>query len=773
MKIKIDIAKIIDGANAAIERDEALIPLVTRAAGERARTEHGAIISDLLAGGFDELRRQNDAGGSGIHFVFGIEHEPKRTSALHAVYFDAAKFDEQTASRWLRDNINGPVSFEAAEDASRKLSKDGGIDKRFRTVDIRQSDIDVDARTVKIAFSSEHPVGRFFGKEILDHSRKSVMLDRLRDGGPFLLNHQAGGGFFGGPDGVIGVIDKASIDKDRVGRAVVRFSRAAGAEEIFQDVIDEIRTKISVGYLVHKQEVEDRDDQGRPTSFRVTSWEPLEVSMVSIPADPTVGVGRELVDDDIHTHEDSNIMAKTTELETRDAGASGAKVAVPDDVANVTLHVTRGATAERERVSEILAVNREFSDFGLGELANEAIGKGLSVDDFRKQVLEKVKGVRLAPVTESPDIGLSAGEVKRYSICRAMLAMADHNWKTAGFERECSVAVEQKLKRAPEGFFIPWDVMNQDRSILVPQNTLSREMLISRLLDKATEGADLVATDLQTGNMIELLRNASVLMAAGARTLSGLTGDIAIPRHSGGASTFWVAESTDVSESTPTFDQVALSPNTVGTFTEISRKLLIQTSLDIESFVRGDIITSIAVELDRVGLIGSGSGAEPTGVANTTGIGDVDHGTNGAVPTWAFAVEFESDVSAANAALGRLAYIMNSVTRGKYKTTEKAASTAEFLWDTRAGGTPVNGYPVWMTNALRSNLTKGTGTALSEMLFGNWADLLIALWTGTDVIVNPFAKDKQGTLRITVLQDADIGVRHPASFSYADEVITV
>ena len=611
---------------------------------------------------------------------------------------------------------------------------------------------------MRIAFSSEFPVKRWFGTEVLDHGPKSVRLSRLRNGAALLLNHDYAA-LWGGEH--IGVHESATIDKDKVGRAVVRFSRSARGQEIFDDVVDGIRRHVSTGYIVHKQEVDAVDDNGRPTAFRVTDWEPLENSIVSIPADPTVGVGRDFsLESDIQPTQEDFTMPETRK-ETRAEASVSAAAPVSAEASAAELTIARNAAidAERVRIADILETGKRFD---AADLAAAAVRDGMSVDNFNKSVLEKISNVRVTPAIEMPEIGLDDREKKRYSICRAILAAAGGTWEKAGFERECSVAVAQKLKRDPTGFFLPWEIMVEPRA--------------TRLLDKTTEGADLIATDLQTGNIIEFLRNRLVVAAAGARVLTGLVGDVAIPRHSGGASAFWVAEAVNVAESTPTFDQVALTPKTVGTFIEMTRKLLLQSSLDVENFVRMDIIESLAIELDLVALIGSGAGAVPEGIASVTGIGDVDFGSpDGGAPTWANIVALESDVAAANADVATLAYIVNAVTRGKLKTTEKATGTAKFLWDTEAGAaTPVNGYPTFVTNILRSNLVKGSsGATLSEIIFGNFADLMVALWTGTDVIVNPFAKDIQGTLRITVLQDADIGVRHPASFSYTDEVVTV
>lgn len=152
----------------------------------------------------------------------------------------------------------------------------GGL---FREVAIRQ--IDNEARTVELAFSSETPVSRWFGDEVLSHDAGAMRLSRI-DGAPLLVNHDF--------DDQIGVVESIDIGSDRVARAVVRFGKGARASEIFADVADGIRKQVSVGYAVHKVEVESR--KGQSDLVRVTDWEPFEISIVSVAADPTVGVGR-------------------------------------------------------------------------------------------------------------------------------------------------------------------------------------------------------------------------------------------------------------------------------------------------------------------------------------------------------------------------------------------------------------------------------------------------------------------------------------------------
>ena len=164
-----------------------------------------------------------------------------------------------------------------------KVMKSVGGATQYRSFRVEQKAIDEEARTVSLAFSSEAEYERYFGIEILDHGSKSIRLDRMKDGAAFLVNHNT--------DDQVGVIESVEIGTDRVGRAMVRFGESARAEEIWQDIVTGIRKHVSVGYIVHKMVLEEEAKDG-PDKYRVTDWEPFEASIVPVPADPSVGVGR-------------------------------------------------------------------------------------------------------------------------------------------------------------------------------------------------------------------------------------------------------------------------------------------------------------------------------------------------------------------------------------------------------------------------------------------------------------------------------------------------
>ncbi len=603
--------------------------------------------------------------------------------------------------------------------------------------------VDEEARTVTLAFSSEEPYERGWGVEVLDHQARSIKLDRLTTGGPLLMDHDS--------RDQVGVIEQVQIGADRVARAVVRFGRSARASEVFQDVVDGIRRNVSVGYVIHEAVLEsERDGVG---TYRVTRWEPYEVSLVSVPADPTVGVGRSA---ELPPAAGPAASEPQPQAEERTAAPAATREAITmtEKTIDPAAEQQRGAQGERDRVAAIIAIGEEFRAHGVDKLAQDAVRNGTPLDEFRAAAM-----ARLAATTKpNPDIGLTKQEAQRFSFVRALNALANPNHRptqeAAAFELEVGRAAAEKAGKASRGIMVPTDVLKRD--LLVGTNTA---------------GGHTVATDLLAQDFIELLRNRMVIMGMGARMLTGLVGNIAIPRQSGAATAYWVAENSAPTESQQAFDQVTMSAKTMGAFTDISRKLLLQSSIDVEAFVRQDLATVLALELQRVAINGSGTSPEPRGILNVVGIGSVAGGTNGLAPTFAHMISLETEVAQDNADVGTLGYLTNARVRGKLKSTEKATNTGAFVWEN--GATPVNGYRAEVTNAVPSNLTKGTSSGVcSAVIFGNWAELIMGMWGGLDLMIDPYTGSTAGTVRVVALQDVDIAVRHAESFSAMVDALT-
>lgn len=605
----------------------------------------------------------------------------------------------------------------------------------------QRESVDVEKRTVEVAFSSEEPVRRWFGDEVLSHAAGAVDLSRLNDGGAVLFNHDW--------DDQIGVIERAWIDADKRGRALVRFGNGAKATEKFQDVQDGILRHISVGYSIVNFEEEVSDDI---RTFTATRWQPYEISFVTVPADPTVGVGRSVepfIENPVNpTPEKGNRnMDKNQTTTTVETPAAATPAAAATDTNNTA---ERGMQNERARVSELLAIGRSYAAHGGIEAAEKVIKEGGSEAQLRAAIMANMQ---TKPTVTAGEIGMTDKEQREFSLLRAMSAAATGKWDKAGLEREVSEELEKRHGRAAAGFFVPTD-------------------LIARAYSKgyAANGGNVIENDFREDLFIELLRNRLAVAQLGATVLDGLVGDITIPKHLTGNTVQWVYENGSASESNATFGQMSLKPKTITANTELSRKFILQSSLSAEQFARSELLKAMMLGIDLAAINGKGTGNEPTGILNTAGIGAVEIGANGGAPEWKHIVALESAIAAANADIGDLAYITNARVRGLLKTKLKADGVSGYIW--QDGATPLNGYRCAVSNQIPSNLTKGTAANnCSPLIFGNWSDLMIAHWGVLDVIVDPYTKSTAGAVRITTLQDVDIAVRHVESFAAIKDIV--
>ncbi len=639
-------------------------------------------------------------------------------------------------------------------EANRTLA-DFSREPQQRAFLLQRSVVDVESRTVELAFSSEEPVDRGWGLEILDHGASSIRLGRLMNKGAVLVDHVT--------RDLVGVVESVWIGEDRVGRVRARFGKSPRADEVFQDVVDEIRNHVSVGYLVHNMVLESRNNSTGADTYRVTDWEPYEISIVSVPADPTVGVGRSAAAATTIRQSETGESIMPQE----NAAAVAAQAAAVVDTAAIE---TRAATGERTRVSEILAIG---SQVGMQTEAAEAVGLGTSVEEFRKAALGKMaseRGATLKPA-EKPGIGMTQKEIRQFSFLRLLSAMAaptDANLqRAAGFEMEvCAEAYKQSQGRdLKQGAYrIPFDVLShRDPAAAAAQRDLN--------VGTASAGGNLVNTTLLSQSFIDLLVNRMLVMQLGTTVLDGLTGNVAIPRQTGGAACYWVTEGNAPTEGAPTFDQVSLTPKTAAAFVDYTRRFLLQSSISAEQFARMDLARALGLGIDLAAINGSGSAGQPTGILNVSGIGAVAGGANGLAPTWDNIVDLESQVANVNADVGKMAYLTNAKVRGKLKKTQRFSGTnGDPIWEK---DNTMNGYASHVTNQVPSNLTKGTSSGVcSAIVFGNFEDLVLGMWGGLDIMVDPYTQSATGGVRVVAMQDVDVAVRHAESFAAMKDALT-
>lgn len=343
---------------------------------------------------------------------------------------------------------------------------------------------------------------------------------------------------------------------------------------------------------------------------------------------------------------------------------------------------------------------------------------------------------------------------QRFSFAKFLREASESN--LTGLEKEMAeeaVKESQRNGQSLTGIGIPYIILANKRAA-AGQNVTT-----------AADGGNLVGKEPVT--YIEALREALILNALGANFITGLVGNVPMVRGTS-VNAAWNGETDSSSTTKKSTTKVEMSPKRLAITTAYSKQLLIQSSPDIEMILMMDMVAAHAVALQKAAIVGGGSN-EPSGILATSGIGSVVIGDNGGAITWAKLVELETKVSTSNALLGNLAYLTNSKVAGALKTIERASNTARFIMENGEA----NGYKVAQTNSVPSNLSKGTGTNLSAMIFGNFNDLIVGQWGGLDIVVDPYTLKKTGEIETTINAFHDVFVRRVESFAAIKDITTL
>lgn len=423
----------------------------------------------------------------------------------------------------------------------------------------------------------------------------------------------------------------------------------------------------------------------------------------------------------------------------------------------------RELLAKREAIrTELRSILDASTD---GNLTDEQRGRadtlqaeaaGLNVHETRVAALEDLDRRATGTPIGGSDPRLDSA-MTGFSVVRAMASAAGLA-VDAGRERELSAEVARRSGRQFQGIAIPMAALAGP----VEQRT------ITTALPAGGPGGNLIATNLLAEQFIDRLRAALVVRQLGARILSGLTGNVAIPRLKGSATAGWVAENTALTATDQQVDQVTLSPKTAGAITEFSRTVLLQASPDIEQIVRSDLAAVLAQALDLAAISGTGASNMPRGILSTVGIGNVALGANGLALTYDNVVDLMGTCQDANAESGN-ALLSN------YKVQRQARKLKDTTGKPLGEEVVFQGARRAFTTNVPANLTKGTSTGIcSAMIYGNFADLLIGIWgDAVDILVNPYESTaySKGNVQVRAMMTCDIAVRHAESFSSIQDIL--
>jgi hypothetical protein len=614
-----------------------------------------------------------------------------------------------------------------------------------------------DGDVFEMSFSSETPVPRWFGDEILDHSSAAVDLSRAANGLSYLVDHDTGD--------QVAIIENFRLDGKKT-KGNVRFSRSQRAQDIKRDVEDGIRPFTSIGYRVIDMILESKTDEDNRT-YRVTRWAPMEGSSVAVPADYSVGPGR---------------SASEREYPISVRSAANPAVAPPPQIEVRTMN-------PKDMREFLLLCNSHGIDNKRGAEILEKGGDNFTLDQAARVILADVAARGANPVAtpaaerSGEMLELTDKEQKEYNICRGIMTQLrniDSGRNDTCFETEVSDTIAKTWEgKRHGGMFVPFrlKVDAQKAARGAEALGLAKRAATTLTAATATKGAETVFTE--PGAFIEFLYNKMRLKELGAQTLSGLQGNVGFPKQTGKASGSWVAENpgADVADSNLTLSQVTITPKTYQSSASYSRQLMAQSVVDVDNLVRSDLARDVALAIDLAGISGTGSANDPKGILHTAGVGSYtlegDAG-NGAKPTWDDVTLMEESLEDVNAdQIGDFAWLTTPGIKGLFKRTPR-------LLYAPAGGTVVNvtGDPIWtdqneidglmsrVSNQVPKNLTIGTSVGIAHaLILGVFGSLINGLWgSGFELVVDPYRLKKQGLIELTTFVLTDWGNRYPAGF---------
>lgn len=413
---------------------------------------------------------------------------------------------------------------------------------------------------------------------------------------------------------------------------------------------------------------------------------------------------------------------------------------------------------------------------------------------IRKQRTEKVDGLRaLTDKAATENRALTTEETATFAAGETEIRSLDEELRRAEFMAECErrshadpvtpargdslAALETRFQvgkalqefsarqelTGVEGEWAAEHRSGRPGAIAMPTSAFLGERRVGQTVGSGPEGGYLVPT--QLGPMIDRHRPRLATETLGATVMSGLTGPLDLPRLNQSGTAQWISETGNPARSAASFGQISMSPGTVSAEYALTRRAMIQAP-QLEGVLRRDIGLLLAQALDAAAINGNGIG-KPLGVLGWADVHVVAMGPNGDAPTIDTAADLIGAVEVADA-FGATGFLTNAKVK---KTVLKLKDGDGRPW---ALEQVFKGETVSISSQVPSNLTKGSGSNLSAILFGIWADLVIGYWSSVDILLNPYHSDvaSSGGALLHAFLDADTALRHGESFAVAKDVVT-
>ena len=542
--------------------------------------------------------------------------------------------------------------------------------------------------------ATETPVERANGdEEILVMHPTNVELHTKEL--PLLENHDHGK--------QIGVVENIRFVGNKL-MAKIRFANDEYSQMLKQDVDDKIRSNLSIGYRILNYFYENGKKM-------VDKFSIHEVSLVPIPADPNSGIGR-----------NSDLSYSVRNIELRKGK---------------TMNDEKMSRSESRKIRDEISEIRKLGVMhNLSNEADDFIENGNSLEQFRSYVLENISNSEPLdlPSTIGKAPAFNRNYSEEYSLTNAIKGCLDP--KHRGFEFE----VSQDLQRNQE--------LKNEHGVIVPTDHIlgQRTMTVGNLAGNVSDISD-------SAKLIPFVQRQGVYSSIGLTEFAGMSSDVKIPRGTSVATASFLSldGTTDITEGTPTMDSVAMSPTSLACFTEVSHKLVLQSSVDMENYLRTLMSQSIANKLDLAVIHGSGASNQPTGMLNATGINTETYTSAIAYSDLANAL---SKLASDSIPLNGLSWVVHPDQYASLQIKDKGTDTGQFLLETANNPADINqvgtmlGYPCYVSDHVPTG----------EVLLARGQHSALGFFGGLELDVNPYQDFQKGSIGIRAIQDFDFQV---------------
>jgi HK97 family phage major capsid protein len=669
-----------------------------------------------------------------------------------------------------------------------------------------------ESQKFRMSISSDTPYKRYDWwadeeyYEVLDHGPGGMDDTRLKAGLPILFNHDR--------NQHLGRATSFSNDGKKCDVENIIWSGSEFAQQKKKDAESGALPDTSVGYQIEDEGECIGAKDGIPIyKFR---WAPYEGSIVTIPADITVGVGRQrdhapegepreirianandfqkevdLIPKISHTEsvkQRPSTQSRTKTMAEPVETPEAPKIDLVKERADAQTEYKANAKKIRGWVTEACRNNPGWRT-ALDAVAERHIEGAADFNAFLTEAVPAIPGAKSVDTPhDDASLGLSKKERRQFSLCKAYLEAASGRGLT-GFEKDITEAAHKqyagKDSREFQGLCIPDDIKRMNfaedndlgsaamRELNFSVNRLAGQMQRTLNVSTFTAGGALVGTDLLAGSMIDILRNA-VLIGNGplaVTELGGLVGNVAIPKQTSTGTVYWLPEAGSTTASDVAFAQLYMTPHRMGARSSFTKQLLAQASIGVEAFVRQDQMLAMAVEEDRVTILGTGVNGEPLGIVNTTGV--LANVTFGGAAVWGDFVNLEYGLENANIRTGQMAILTSPLTKSYLKQSTKIASSTFpiYIWEKNDAGFPaingvmagiINEYPAYATKNVTSNV----------VIQGVFSNVFKGRWAALDAVVDPYTSAATETINVYLNQWLDIGLRYPTSFNVSTDAPT-